>query len=131
GWICVMIFALASALRLARFNVALDDDKPRWQAAYFSGMPTPAAAIVVLLPVFIEHLGFGSIRTSPVMLDLILIYTLAIAFMMVSTIPTFSGKLLGERISREYVMPLFMLAVGFVALLVTYPFGTLTGACLI
>lgn len=131
GWICVMIFALASALRLARFNVALDDDKPRWQAAYFSGMPTPAAAIVVLLPVFIEHLGFGSIRTSPVMLDLILVYTLGIAFMMVSTIPTFSGKLLGERISREYVMPLFMLAVGFVALLVTYPFGTLTGACLV
>src|SRR5215475_10891663 len=58
GWICVMIFALASALRLARFNVALDDDKPKWQSAYFSGMPTPAAAIVVLLPVYIEHLGF-------------------------------------------------------------------------
>jgi CDP-diacylglycerol---serine O-phosphatidyltransferase len=131
GWICVMIFALASALRLARFNIALDEDKPRWQAAYFSGMPTPAAAIVVLLPVYIEHLGFESVRTSPLMLDVILVYTLAIAFMMVSTIPTFSGKLLGERISREYVMPLFMLAVGYVALLVTYPFGTLTGSCLV
>ncbi|MEI9900990.1 MAG: phosphatidylcholine/phosphatidylserine synthase [Hyphomicrobium sp.] len=130
GWICVMIFALASALRLARFNVALDEDKPKWQTAYFSGMPTPAAAIVVLLPVYIEHLGFASVRTSALMLDVILIYTLGIAFMMVSTIPTFSGKLLGERVSREYVMPLFMLAIGFVALLVTYPFGTLTGACL-
>jgi CDP-diacylglycerol---serine O-phosphatidyltransferase len=130
GWICVMIFALASALRLARFNVALDDDKPKWQAAYFSGMPTPAAAIVVLLPVYIEHLGFEAIRTSSLMLDVILVYTLLIAFMMVSTIPTFSGKLVGERISREYVLPLFMLAVGFVALLVTYPFGTLTGACI-
>lgn len=130
GWICVMIFALASALRLARFNVALDDDKPKWQTAYFSGMPTPAAAIVVLLPVYIEHLGFGAIRSSSLMLDVVLIYTLVIAFMMVSTIPTFSGKLLGERVSREYVMPLFILAIGFVALLVTYPFGTLTGACL-
>jgi CDP-diacylglycerol--serine O-phosphatidyltransferase len=38
---------------------------------------------------------------------------------------------LGERISREYVLPMFMFAIGFVALLVTYPFGTLTGACLI
>ena len=65
------------------------------------------------------------------MLDVVLIYTLIIAFMMVSNIPTFSGKLLGERISREYVLPLFMLAIGFVALLITYPFGTLTGACLI
>ena len=57
-----------------------------------------------------------------------LLYTLLIAFLMVSTIPTYSGKLMGERISREYVLPIFMLAVGFVALLVTYPFGTLTGA---
>jgi CDP-diacylglycerol--serine O-phosphatidyltransferase len=131
GWICVMIFALASALRLARFNVSIDDEKPKWQAGFFSGMPTPAAAIVVLLPVYIEHLGIGSIRSSPIMLDVVLVYTLLIAFMMVSTIPTYSGKLLGERISREYVLPVFMLAVGFVALLVTYPFGTLTGACLV
>jgi CDP-diacylglycerol--serine O-phosphatidyltransferase len=130
GWIVVMIFALASALRLARFNVAIDENKPKWQVAYFSGMPTPAAAIVVLLPVYIEHLGFTSIRTAPFALDMVLVYTLLIAFMMVSTIPTYSGKLLGERISREYVLPLFILAIGFVALLITYPFGTLTGACL-
>jgi len=131
GWICVMIFALASALRLARFNAAIDEDKPRWQSAYFSGMPTPAAAIVVLLPVYIQHLGFSEIQSSPFMLDAVLIYTLTIAFLMVSTIPTFSGKLLGERISREYVLPLFIFAIGFVALLATYPFGTLTGACLV
>jgi CDP-diacylglycerol--serine O-phosphatidyltransferase len=128
GWICVMIFALASALRLARFNVAIDEEKPKWQTGYFMGMPTPAAAIVVLLPVFIEHLGFEGIRSSRIMLDIVLVYTLVIAFLMVSTIPTFSGKLMGERISREYVMPIFMLAIGFVALLVTYPYGTLTGA---
>jgi CDP-diacylglycerol--serine O-phosphatidyltransferase len=127
GWICVMIFALASALRLARFNVASDEDNPRWQKAYFIGMPTPAAAIVVLLPVFIEHLGFEGMRSWTFMLDIVLVYTLVIAFLMVSTIPTFSGKLLGERISREYVLPIFMLSIGFVALLLTYPFGTLTG----
>jgi CDP-diacylglycerol--serine O-phosphatidyltransferase len=128
GWICVMIFALASALRLARFNVAIEEERPKWQSAYFIGMPTPAAAIVVLLPIFIEHLGFADFRSSTVVLDIVLVYTLLIAFLMVSTIPTFSGKLLGERISREYVLPIFMLAVGFVALLVTYPFATLTGS---
>jgi CDP-diacylglycerol--serine O-phosphatidyltransferase len=130
GWICVMIFALASALRLARFNVAMEDERPRWQTAYFIGMPTPAAAIVVLLPVYIEHLGFEGLRDQKVVLNLVLVYTLLIAFLMVSTIPTYSGKLLGERVSREYVMPIFMLAVGFVALLLTYPFATLTGASL-
>jgi CDP-diacylglycerol--serine O-phosphatidyltransferase len=130
GWICVMIFALASALRLARFNVAMEEERPKWQADYFVGMPTPAAAIVVLLPIFIERLGFD-FRSSPITLNLVLVYTLLMAFMMVSTIPTYSGKLLGERISREYVLPIFMLAVGFVALLVTYPFATLTGGSLI
>ena len=132
GWICVMIFALASALRLARFNVAAtEEDRPRWQAAYFIGMPTPAAAIVVLLPVYVERLGLEGMQASPITLNVVLAYTLVIAFLMVSTIPTFSGKAMGERISREYVLPIFMLAVGFVALLVTYPFGTLTGATLV
>lgn len=131
GWICVMIFALASALRLARFNVAIEDDQqPKWRKGFFTGMPTPAAAIIVLLPVYLESLGFGGIRSSPLLLNVVLVYTLLIAFMMVSTIPTFSGKLLGERIAREYVMPTFMLAIGFVSLLITYPFGTLTGATL-
>ncbi len=130
GWICVMIFALASALRLARFNIAVEEERPKWQAAYFVGMPTPAAAIVVLLPVFIERLGFD-LRASPILLNAVLAYVLLMAFMMVSTIPTYSGKLLGERISREYVLPIFMLAVGFVALLVTYPFATLTGGSIL
>jgi len=130
GWICVMIFALASALRLARFNVATEEERPKWQADYFIGMPTPAAAIVVLLPIFIERLGFD-FRSSQITLNIVLVYTLVMAFMMVSTIPTFSGKLLGERISREYVLPIFMLAVGFVALLATYPFATLTGGSII
>jgi len=57
---------------------------------------------------------------------LVSLYVLAMAFLLVSTIPTFSGKLMGERISREYVMPMFVGVAAVVALLVTYPYGTLT-----
>ncbi|PPC85332.1 MAG: CDP-diacylglycerol--serine O-phosphatidyltransferase [Hyphomicrobium sp.] len=124
GWICVMIFALASALRLARFNAAIEDDKPRWQSNFFTGMPTPAAAIVVLLPVYLYQLGFEDLK-SPLALKVVLVYTLFIAFMMVSTIPTYSGKLLGERVGREWVLPIFVLAIGGVAMLLTYPYETL------
>lgn len=131
GWICVMIFALASALRLARFNTALEEDRPRWQANYFMGMPTPAAAIVVLLPFYLQRVGIVDARTSSFLLQLSLLYTLVIAVLMVSAIPTFSGKLLGERIERELVLPLFVAAVGFVAMLLTYPYVTLTIASLI
>ena len=46
--------------------------------------------------------------------------------LLVSTLPTFSGKLLGERVSREWVLPLLVCAALVVGLLVTYPFPTLT-----
>ncbi len=126
GWIAVMIFALASALRLARFNVMIDEVKPKWQSNYFTGMPTPAAAIVVLLPIYLSHLGLD-LRDARWMKNVILAYTLLIAFLMVSNIPTYSGKLLGERIRREWVLPIFMVAVLYVATLVTYPHETLAG----
>jgi CDP-diacylglycerol--serine O-phosphatidyltransferase len=50
--------------------------------------------------------------------------------MMVSTVPTFSGKLMGERIGREWVLPIFIVAVAAVAYLVTYPYRMLTVASL-
>ena len=130
GWICVMIFALASALRLARFNAALDDEKPKWQSNYFMGMPTPAAAIAVLLPLYLDQLGLTDIRAQW-SLKIVLVYTVFIAFMMVSSIPTYSGKLVGERVGREWVLPIFVVAIGVVAFLFTYPYETLTALTLL
>lgn len=129
GWICVLIFALASALRLARFNAAIDEEKPKWQSNYFIGMPTPAAAIAVLLPVYVYQLGFEELKAHWALM-IVLVYTLFIAFMMVSTIPTYSGKLLGERVGREWVLPIFVIAVAVVAMLFTYPYQTLTAITL-
>src|SRR5262245_25593421 len=82
GWIVVMVFAICAALRLARFNVALDEtDKPEWQSNYFVGVPAPAGAITVLLPVYMEFVGTPhGFWTAP----LVLIYTIAIGFLMVS-----------------------------------------------
>lgn len=125
GWIAVMLFALASALRLARFNAVLDDDRPKWQSDFFMGVPTPAAAIVVLLPIYLWHLGID-LRSSPLLLNLVLAYTMVIGVMMVSMLPTYSGKLLGERIEREWVLPIFILVMLAVACLLTYPYATLS-----
>jgi len=123
GWISVLIFALAMGLRLARFNAMIDVDKPKWQGNYFTGIPAPAGAITVLLPLYLDGLNLFDVRMWPVA---IACYTLGMAFLLVSTIPTFSGKLLGERIAREYVLPVFVAAAALVALLVTYPYETLT-----
>ena len=128
GWIAVLVFACCMGLRLARFNSMIDVDKPKWQSNYFTGIPAPAGALTVLLPLFLDGLGLINVRESPL---LIALYTLFLAFMLVSTIPTFSGKLLGERISRDYVLPIFGAAVLFVGLLWTYPYATMTCLALV
>src|SRR5262245_19520799 len=123
GWIVALVFALAMGLRLARFNSLIDVEKPKWQANYFTGMPAPAGAIVVLLPLYVNELGLVDVRAWPWAIAL---YVLVMAVLLVSAIPTFSGKLLGERISGDYVLPVFVGAAAVVALLLTYPYGTLT-----
>lgn len=122
GWIVALVFALAMGLRLARFNSLIDVEKPKWQSNYFTGMPAPAGAITVLLPLYLDGLALFDARAWP---WLTAVYVLAMAVLLVSTIPTFSGKLLGERISGDYVLPVFVGAAAGVALLVTYPYGTL------
>src|ERR671931_1083978 len=58
GWIAALVFAICAGLRLARFNVQIDDpNRPAWAANFFTGMPAPAGAITVLLPIYVHLLG--------------------------------------------------------------------------
>jgi CDP-diacylglycerol--serine O-phosphatidyltransferase len=128
GWVVMLIFAICAALRLARFNVMLDDpNRPAFAGNFFVGMPAPAAAVVVLLPVYLEMLGVPRFSFSAV---LYLIFALAIALLMVSKIPTWSGKKLSARVPRDYVLPILVLVVLVVALLLSYPWQLLTVAVL-
>ncbi|KPL55072.1 CDP-diacylglycerol--serine O-phosphatidyltransferase [Prosthecomicrobium hirschii] len=123
GWLAVIAFAIAMALRLARFNVMVDKPKPDWHANFFTGMPAPAGAITVLLPLYLND--FITIPHNRAVAVVLSIYVLFIAFMAVSTIPTFSGKKMGTRVPRERIIPLSVLFVLFVAVLATYPFPVL------
>lgn len=125
GWIAVLVFAISMSLRLARFNVALDDpDKPAWAAKFFTGVPAPAGALTVLMPIYWEFLGF--LPHWPEFAPGVALYVFGIAFLIISRVPTFSGKNFGTRIRRDYVLPVFVLAVLLVALTVSYPFQILT-----
>jgi CDP-diacylglycerol--serine O-phosphatidyltransferase len=124
GWIAAMVFAICAGLRLARFNVAIDDpNKPAWSAKFFTGMPAPMGAITVLLPIYVHLLAIPRVG-FPVALTLV--YTLAIAFLMVSRLPVLSGKKLGKRVPPDMVLPVFILVVLSVALLISYPWIVLT-----
>lgn len=122
GWIAVLVFACAASLRLARFNVALDEDRPKWRSNFFSGVPAPAGAIAVMLPIYIEESGLFVVRDWPLA---IVVYVMLMAALMVSTLPTYSGKLATERIAREYVAPALAGAALAIGLLATYPYRTL------
>jgi CDP-diacylglycerol---serine O-phosphatidyltransferase len=129
GWIAAMVFAICAGLRLARFNVMIEDpNRPPWAANFFVGMPAPGGAISVLLPIYVFFLGVPRFAfVAPV----ILFYTLAIAFLMVSRLPVFSGKRVGKRVAPEMVLPVFVLVVLFFALLISYPWIVLTTGTLI
>jgi CDP-diacylglycerol---serine O-phosphatidyltransferase len=128
GWIAAMAFAICAGLRLARFNVMTDDpDRPVWAANFFVGVPAPAGAIIVLLPIYAAFLG---LPRSPVLTWVMLFYTLLIAGLMVSRLPVFSGKRFGTRVPPEMVGPVIILLVLFVALLIAYPWTLLTAGTL-
>ena len=84
-------------------------------------MPAPAGALVVLLPIYLGLLGWIKV---PVVATLI--FTLAIAGLMVSRLPVFSGKRVGKRIPPEIVLPVIVVVVLFVALLIAYPWQVLS-----
>jgi len=129
GWIAAMVFAICAGLRLARFNVMIDDpSRPAWAANFFVGMPAPGGAITVLLPIYVTFLGMPHLAFAA---PLVLAYTLAIAFLMVSRLPVFSGKRVGKRVAPELVLPLFVVVVLFFALLIAYPWQVLTTGTII
>jgi len=128
GWIAAMVFAICVGLRLARFNVMLDDpERPAWASKFFVGMPAPAGAITVLLPIYVVLLG---VPRSAFLIWLTLFYTLGIAWLMVSRLPVFSGKRVGTRVPPEMVGPIIVVMVLSIALLIAYPWVLLTAGTL-
>ena len=127
GWIAAMVFAISGGLRLARFNASMDDpNKPPFAANYFTGVPAPAGAVIALLPVYLAFLG---VYKSPALLTAL--YTLFVAFLMVSRLPVFSGKSVRMRVPPEMVLPVFVGVILFIALLIGYPWYILsTGSVL-
>ncbi|GCA49056.1 MULTISPECIES: CDP-diacylglycerol--serine O-phosphatidyltransferase [Sinorhizobium] len=122
GWIAALIYAIAVGLRLARFNVMAERQvKASWQSEYFVGVPAPAGAMLVLLPVYLGLLGLAPERTFALIAS---VYTVLIAFLMVSRLPVWSGKS-ENRVRRDLVLPVILVVVFYVATLMTYTWETM------
>ncbi|QDH16403.1 CDP-alcohol phosphatidyltransferase family protein [Swingsia samuiensis] len=129
---CIM-FTVCMALRLARFNASLDDDtKPDYSANFFTGVPAPAGAGIVLFPVFLGleakrlHISaLSNFAHSPFLASTCLILT---AFLLVSTFPVWSFK--NFKVPSRFVLPLMLGICFFTAVLVADPWGALAAASL-
>ena len=129
GWVVCLIFAICQCLRLARFNVMLDDpNRPDWAVHFFTGVPAPAAALLGLMPIY-----FGLLNDDLRLVNVwfAAAYLLVVALLMVSTLPTFSFKKVGQRISGRLAVPVMLGLAVAIIMLFAYPYGTMTVCCAI
>jgi len=130
GWVAALCFAICCGLRLARFNVALEDpDRPAWAMNFFTGAPAPAGAGLAMAPMYLGFLDV--ISDGHTVAWLVLPYIVAVALLMISRVPTFSGKTLGSRISRDLVLPILGVIVLLAVSLIAFTWEVLTALSII
>ncbi len=120
GWIAALVFSIASVLRLARFNVSAKSDEDIDTKGYYIGIPSPAGALLVMMPMFITF----AIEAGPFLPPLaVSAYMALVGLGLISRIPTWSFKAL--QIRREHVRFLVIGLVFVGAAVMTYPWVTL------
>jgi CDP-diacylglycerol---serine O-phosphatidyltransferase len=120
GWAIVLLFAVCSALRLARFNAQIGADLPTYAYNFFTGVPAPAAAGLVMMPMMASFEFDDAIFRSPLLNGAVLA---AVAALMVSRVPTFSLKRF--HVPKELVLPTLLVFGAAAAFLTTEPWATL------
>lgn len=133
GFAPCLMFAVCMALRLARFNAALDVGpgvKPAYAYNFFTGVPAPAGAGCVLFPLFLglwfAEAGWETMAAAarhPIFVGLVLV---GVATLCISTLPTWSFK--NFKVPRAYVLPLLLGTGLFVAVLLAEPWAALAAA---
>ena len=125
AWMSALVFSVCCVMRLARFNVGTKSEDSTPDSAFFEGIPSPAGALLVLLPMYYSF-AFPDAGKLPDFL--ISIYLVVIGLLLISRIPTWSFK--ATKISRGNVK-FFLVGVALVAAgVLTYAWVTLMVLCL-
>jgi CDP-diacylglycerol--serine O-phosphatidyltransferase len=127
GWLFLLAYAVCAALRLARFNANIDAvEQPHKSAGFLTGVPAPAGAGLVLLPVYLWSWTEEPLFREP---WLAAPWAAAVGFLMISNLATFSWSSLRLR-SHVRLGALVVIALVFAAL-ISAPFPTLSVAALL
>jgi CDP-diacylglycerol--serine O-phosphatidyltransferase len=88
GWIAALALAVCCALRLARFNARIDADEQQHKSAGFNTVvPAPAGAGLTFVPIYLWLISGNDMFRS---WTIVLPWTLIIALLMISSVPTYS-----------------------------------------
>lgn len=122
GWALALLFAVCCALRLARFNTALDSDvpEPAWAKNFFTGVPAPLGGILALLPLVIGLETESEIFASPLITGPMLV---GVSALMVSRVPTPAVKQV--KIPARYVVFVLLGVGAFAAFMISTPWITI------
>ena len=120
GWMFVLIYTVCCALRLARFNLTTVEENESWKINFFEGVPSPAAAGLVLLPLILSISGLIQFENYAILSSITILTT---SILMVSKIPTYSLK---RILIPRHLAIFLLLGIGiYVSLLIFYTFKTL------
>ena len=124
GWIFALAYAACMALRLARFNARIDvEDQPHKSAGFLTGVPAPAGAGLMLLPLILwlaSDQGWDWLRDYRIVAP----WSALIAFLAISSVATFSWSSL--RLRRSARLPALVAIAVLGSALVSAPWETLT-----
>ena len=127
GWIVALVFAVCMVLRLARFNTLLDVEQPPYAKEFFVGVPAPAGGLLLLLPLIVdEQIGHSGWWSS---VPVVAVWTIGVALLLVSRIPTLSLKSI--KVPPSVVAPMLVLVALLGAAIITFPLVALIAAMLI
>ncbi len=118
GWIAALIYVVACLLRLARFNVG--SRAPDNDTGSFRGVPSPAGAMLVLLPIFLSNATHSAV---PQLTWAVALWMVVVGGLMVGRFPTPSFKKIAFRAEMSSFIVLAFVVL--VAALWTYPWVTL------
>ena len=127
GWIIALLFCICSALRLARFNTQAKDQKDRNSAGkFFRGVPAPGGAAMALAPMYAS---FQLEWQAPLAPNVTGILMVLIAFLMISTLPTFSLKKITLR--EDHIVKSTVIFLAIICLVAMSPWAALLIACFV
>ena len=117
AWASALFYIVCIALRLARFDSELPD-KPEYAKDFFTGLPSPAAGLLVISPIVIDiNFQLAFIREAELVSAVLVICGIGA----VSSVPTFAGKTL--RMPSRYALPALAIIAMFVAYALSQPWA--------